>query len=91
MQLKPRYSPPLVEDGDKTELSFGASYAILSLALALEASLSVYFGADDNPLIWEIDLTIPVFLCNPSSAFVVVTRFQGLGSKNAHTYRFFSC
>ena len=91
MQLKPRYSPPLVEDGDKTGLSFGASYAILSLALALEASLSVYFGADDNPLIWEIDLTIPVFLGNPPIAYGVVTRFQGLGSKNAHTYRFFSC
>ena len=36
-------APPLVEDGDNTELSFGASYAILSRALALEASLSVYF------------------------------------------------
>ena len=81
----------MVEDGDKTKLSFGASYAILSRALALEASLSVYFGADDDPLIWEIDLTIPVFLCNPLSAYVAVTRFQGLGSKNAHSYRFFSC
>ena len=36
-------APPLVEDGDNTELGFGASYAILSRALALEASLSGYF------------------------------------------------
>ena len=81
----------MVEDGDKTELRFGASYAILSRALALEASLYEYFGADDDPLIWEIERTIPVFLCNPPSACVAVTRFQGLGSKNAHSYRFFSC
>jgi len=43
LQLKPRYSPPLVEDGDNTELSFGASYVILSRELTLEASLSFYF------------------------------------------------
>ena len=35
--------PPLVEDGDNSELSFGASYAILSREVSLDASLSVYF------------------------------------------------
>ena len=35
--------PPLVEDGDNSELSFGGSYAILSRELTLDASLSVYF------------------------------------------------
>ena len=33
--------PPLVEDGDNSELSFGASYAILSREVSLDASLSV--------------------------------------------------
>ena len=35
--------PPLVEDGDSSELSFGASYAILSRELTMDASLSFYF------------------------------------------------
>ena len=35
--------PPLVEDGDNSELSLGGSYAMISQDLSLNASISVYF------------------------------------------------
>ena len=35
--------PPLVEDGDNSELSLGGSYAMISQDLSLNASISMYF------------------------------------------------